>query len=97
MLEVIGGVWHIVLRKLVETLATKVWYIRCLGGVQLSKTSVLAQLSDSVKPLCAHLCRIETCPNTEFLWLTEALASQRVRFVRCIDFLLLIKVCASIL
>ena len=75
MLEIVGRVRHIVRRKLVETLATEVWYIRCLGGVQLSKTSVLAQLSDSVKPLCAHLCRIETCSNAEFLGLTEALAS----------------------
>ena len=75
MLKVIGRVRHIVRRELVETLATKVWYIRCLRGVQLSKTSVLAQLSNSVKPLCAHLCRIETCPNAEFLGLTKALAS----------------------
>ena len=97
MLEVIGRVWHIVRRKLVETLATKVWYIGCLGGVQLSQTSVLTQLSDSVKPLCAHLCRIETCPNTEFLWLTEALTSQWVRFVGRVDFLLLIEICTSIL
>ena len=97
MLEIVGRVRHIVRRKLVETLATKVWYIRCLGGVQLSKTSVLAQLSDSVKPLCAHLCRIETCSNAEFLGLTEALASQRIWFVRRVDFLLLIEICASIL
>ena len=97
MLEVIGRVRHIVRRKLVETLATKVWYIRCLRGVQLSKTSVLTQLSNSMKPLCAHLCRIETCSNAEFLGLTNALATQRVRLVSRVNFLLLVEVCASIL
>ena len=97
MLKVIGRVRHIVGGKLVEPLATKVWYIRRLRGVQLSKSGVLAQLSDSVKPLCAHLCRIETCPNAEFLGLTEALASQWVRFVGRVDFLLLIEICTSIL
>ena len=97
MLKVIGRVWHIVRGELVETLATKVWHIRCLRGVQLSKSGVLAQLSDSVKPLCAHLCRIETCSNAEFLGLSKALSSQRVWFVRRVDFLLLIEVRTSIL
>ena len=97
MLKVLCGVWYVVSGKLIEALAAKVGYIWCLRCVQLSKTSVVTKLSDTLKSLRAHFGWIETCPNAEFLWLSQALSSQRIWFVSSVYFLLLIEIGASVL
>ena len=70
MLEVLRGVWYIISGKLIEALATKVVYVWCLRCVQLAKASIVAKLSDTLKSLRAHLGRIKTCSDAEFLWLS---------------------------